>query len=789
MKKVQFLIACVAFLFATNLVAQNKVIRILHNGSVLQSFPVENVDSIIIDETIPVPSALTAQVENRTVVLAWNEVLGATYDVFRSSDNVSYSPIATGVTTNQYVDTAPVVGTNYYKVRASVNGSTSEMSAAPAIATLTSSELESGVYLGVMSFNQGLYSQPISILNATTKPTYDTFIDAMTMKNGTVLCYSVDQAINALQSSPLPDDIFNVAIVTFTDGLDQGSLMINDGYDSDEDYLRAINNRISTETVSGQPISAYSVGLRGSDITSAADIEKFNTTLSLLASEGNKFEVSSMTEVNAAFQAIAEQLNQTNYLQTISLKIPGLSNGTRVRFTFDNVASANNSDIYIEGTFNLRERSLTDVEYHGMTSTSGTVIAGKTEDIFVTFKFDGIRTDNGKLLSSEYIDEWYLTSSDSWQINSEFDKDENSDILFEKKSAVVMLVLDCSSSLGSQFATMQTNAKSFISTLCQTPDAEEGDDDEGGSADTPNTLYSTKPIDLSLAVVWDGVRYYLTQEEYSKANLSRATIEGVTVIGGAETFIVALEDAPSNTLYWEYAKALYGDYMPTANQGKIISARWSYVNNAIKAFGGTSIPNNEYRWVDSVEYRGSYTYEYAMLNGGGDLRSFRKDSYYNYYIRPVKTVNNDLPTPIVWNDPLDLLLAVEHNSEREYLTKEQYDAMDNWDGYNILGVVVGGEERFIIALNDEPTDAMTWEMAKQLYGNSLPTLSQCRIFSARGTKINAAIRSFGGAAISNYQWSGAEYDSNYVYYMDSGYGEPYSMSKTAKSNVRSVYPF
>ena len=54
----------------------------------------------------------------------------------------------------------------------------------------------------------------------------------------------MDQAINALQRASLPDDIFNVAVVTFTDGLDQGSLMMNSNFSTDEQYLDAVNNRI-----------------------------------------------------------------------------------------------------------------------------------------------------------------------------------------------------------------------------------------------------------------------------------------------------------------------------------------------------------------------------------------------------------------------------------------------------------------------------------------------------------------------------------------------------------------
>ena len=783
MKKQLFLILVTALLAVTSAFAQTRELQIFKGGSLIQSFPITNIDSLKVGYAFSAPASVAAKVSNKSIVITWSAVSGAkSYQLYRSGDNNNYTLLASNITATTFTDKSPLPGKNYYKVKTIADGTMSALSESTGTATMTSSGLESGLYLGVMSFNQILSSQPISILNAETKPTFNSFIDAMTMKNGTLLCYSMDQAINALQEATLPEDISNVAIVTFTDGLDQGSLMIDDRFDSDDDFLATIKNRITGETVAGQSISAYSIGLRGSDITSASDIAKFQATLKQLASnDANATEVSSMAEVNAKFQEIAEQLNSTSYLQTISLKIPGLSNGTRVRFTFDNAAVASNSEVYIEGTFNLRSRSLTDVEYHGMTSTSGTTISGTAEGIFVTFMFEGIKTDNGKLLSSEYIDEWYLTSSNSWQINSEFDKDENSDVLYEKKSAVIMLVLDCSSSLGSQFSTMQTNAKSFVGTLCQSTE-----DDGGNTGD--NTLYSTKPIDLSLAVVWDDVRYYLTQEQYAKANLSRATVEGVTIISNTDTFIVALQDAQTNSVPWSIANTYWGDLLPTESQGKIISARWSYINNAIKAFGGTAM--NGVRWLNCKNPSG---YGYYTYDGGGSI-SYTSNTSSPYRIRPVKALTDDLSVPIVWKDDYDLLLAVEKDSERSYLTVDEYNAKSDIADYNILGVVVAygiyPSNRFIIAMNDEPYDPMNWSLAKELYPDNLPTQNQGTIISAHWSYINDAIKAFGGTAMNGVRWLNYKTSSGYGCYTYDGGGSISSASNTSsKYKVRLVYPF
>lgn len=494
MKKHLFLILVTAMMAVTSTFAQTRELQIYKGGSLIQSFPITNIDSVKVGYAFSAPASVTAQLTGKSIVVSWSAVSGAkSYQLYRSADNKNFSLLAGNLTTTSYTDNVPLSGTNYYKVKAFGDGTESAMSISTGTATKPSSGMESGLYLGVMGFNQALTSKPISILKSETKSAYDSFIDDLPIKNGTVLCYSVDQAINALQSATLPDDVFSAAIVTFTDGLDQGSVMLDDRYVSDDDFLAAIHQRIANESVAGLPISAYSIGLRGSDVTSADDIAKFKTTLKQLAStDANATEVASMSEVKSKFQEIAEQLNSSSYLQTISLTIPGLSNGTRVRFTFDNVSSAANSKVYIEGTFNLRSYSLTDVVYKGMTSTTGSTIAGTKDGIFVTFKIDGIQTDNGKLLSSDYIDEWYLTSANIWQINSEFDKDENSDVVYEKKSAVIMLVLDCSISLGNQFGTMKTNAKSFVSTLSQ----------PSGGGDTPGYDNFGTAIDLGLSVKW-----------------------------------------------------------------------------------------------------------------------------------------------------------------------------------------------------------------------------------------------------------------------------------------------
>ena len=629
----------------------------------------------------------------------------------------------------------------------------------------------SGIYLGIMGFNQQLYSYPISELAESSKMGFDTFIDDLNTKNGTLLYYSVDKAITTMQSVPMPADLSTVAIVTFTDGLDQGSIMMNDSYSDNTEYLNAVNHRIMNETVSGQSITAYSIGIRGQDV---ADVTMFQNNLKKLASKDEyATEVTSMAEVNEKFKEIAEKLSTSNYVQTITLKMPGLPNGTLVRFTFDNINSAEKSELYIEGTFNLTTRSLENVKYKGLESTSGTEIRGVVDGIFVSFTFEGVHTESNKLIDNQFTDEWtYVTSNNVWQINSEFDKTENSDIVTERSSAAIMLVLDCSSSLGSDFPKAQTNAKDFINTLYEAVGG-----DNGSGEDQDNTIYSTTPKDLSLAISKNETRYYLSKEEYDKANLSNAVIEGLCVVSGTdEPFIIALNDASSDYMIMNVASPLYN--LPTYEQGIVTSARWSDINNALQTFGGDRL----YTYTSSY-YSGYWTSEhdashdnYYYINGSGGKLYIGSDYY--HHVRPIVSVNN-LPIPWRVNPENDLALAVTNGDNRLFIDKTEYSTNGIPSGYIVEGLAVCSKVgNFILALQDASSDYMLYTSAIQLYGKeALPTYTQGSIISARWSDINNALQTFGGDRLYTYTssyYSGywtSEHDAshdNYYYINGSG---------------------
>ena len=85
-----------------------------------------------------------------------------------------------------------------------------------------------GLYLGIIGFNQELYTMPLGLLNQDTKHNFENFVDGLTMQDGTILYHAVNTGLNSLAKAKVPENLINVSVVTFTDGLDQGSIALSD---------------------------------------------------------------------------------------------------------------------------------------------------------------------------------------------------------------------------------------------------------------------------------------------------------------------------------------------------------------------------------------------------------------------------------------------------------------------------------------------------------------------------------------------------------------------------------
>ena len=75
--------------------------------------------------------------------------------------------------------------------------------------------LPSGIYMGVIGFNDELYTKPIGSLSSTTKNSYTSFVNNLPSAKGTLLYYGVENALNALKSVAVPEDLLNVTSSAF----------------------------------------------------------------------------------------------------------------------------------------------------------------------------------------------------------------------------------------------------------------------------------------------------------------------------------------------------------------------------------------------------------------------------------------------------------------------------------------------------------------------------------------------------------------------------------------------
>lgn len=264
---------------------------------------------------------------------------------------------------------------------------------------------------------------------------------------------------------------------TFTDGLDNVSLDDNetnpDNYPTKEAYLEGLCNKIRQGVVHDKDITAYTIGLRGNDVS---DLDEFHANLKKLASkDSNAYEVSDMNQALQKFTEIAESLHSVTMTASLTLLIPpGYNDGQICRFTFDNISSssaaAENSTSFIECTYKRTEngRRLENITYHGWQTGSSSVSSFEKVDRYYKVAFENLTKANGNLVSNDdkrYLQLFYKTSSGEWQKDSEFKPDTFSDVIEEQSSALIMLVLDCTTSLGSEFSSLKDAAKRFVETL------------------------------------------------------------------------------------------------------------------------------------------------------------------------------------------------------------------------------------------------------------------------------------------------------------------------------------
>ena len=332
---------------------------------------------------------------------------------------------------------------------------------------------ESGLYLGIIGFNDVTREKEIDLLNNSTFDQCKDFIDDFVTEKATLLYYAEERALNNLVKSKFPDDLTSVSIVTFTDGLDQGSINLRkEDFPTSADFLGSLENRIKSDMVIGvannpQSINAYTIGLRGNDIRNEVEQQRFRDNLEKLSSsEENMYEASNMEDVNKKFKEIAKSLYNSFNVHSIEFKISSnWEEGLTFRFTFDELInnSAESSTCYLECT--IQGDGVTNIKTQGCVYNGEPFIEANSLGVYNYIKFINITDKEGKALDVSKVQQYTANPDNTWQITSEFSNEKDVKPEVEQKTAVVMLVLDCSSSLGDDFPKMQEAAKDFISLL------------------------------------------------------------------------------------------------------------------------------------------------------------------------------------------------------------------------------------------------------------------------------------------------------------------------------------
>ncbi len=140
--------------------------------------------------------------------------------------------------------------------------------------------------------------------------------------------------------------------------------------------------------------------------------------------------------------------------------------------------------------------------------------------------------------------------------------------------------------------------------------------------------------------------------------------------------------------------------------------------------------------------------------------------------------------------PHNLDLAVGRDGRIYYFNQSNWRGLIQ-SGDEKLGVVIIGDgQRFILSLKSK--GEMTWNEAMERFGNVMPTIEQGNAMLLQYEAVNAAMRNYGGAQLSddNEIWTRTEYDSSSAFVVGRNYGGISSFN-TDKDNfvmVRTVLP-
>ena len=341
------------------------------------------------------------------------------------------------------------------------------------------------LYVGVVAFNQNVRQMPITSDVEAVK----TFINEQTNdKDATAFAYSVSKGNQLFDAEALPvfDKIF---MLNFSDGTDNYSNMLwgNDG--------RMVSQRNVYDTarydLQQRPaLNSYALGF-GNDVGFGTNMQK------VVMGSGRYFNATSASELQSTFNEIAKSMLAS--AKNVLLKTnPGYYIGgdcKYFRFTFTAEGGYTDTiyaqmDGYPAIGYTLTISKIANGYAHFDAPAKGVVDeeTGKVHIPLNNLKFvkDGEELQYKFAIEVSFDGELYYEDVEEASTAEEIDK-----------RIAVVLVLDCSTSMGDAFAPMKAAAVDFIETM----EKMEVDDSDPNIPDVPNTG-NHEYVDLGLSVKW-----------------------------------------------------------------------------------------------------------------------------------------------------------------------------------------------------------------------------------------------------------------------------------------------
>jgi hypothetical protein len=173
------------------------------------------------------------------------------------------------------------------------------------------------IHIGIIGFSSMKATRQLAMqpLTPSSADIMKTFINSFEQGNGTALYKSFDDAVDITKEYVKKlNNYAGSAIVTFTDGLDNGSINIAKRIGSKQSYFKYLQEDVLQQTIGGYPFQSYTIFVPGGDDIKDPSVEtKIIEELKILARQDHHstdhfFRVNSTKELDNQFRLIANSL-------------------------------------------------------------------------------------------------------------------------------------------------------------------------------------------------------------------------------------------------------------------------------------------------------------------------------------------------------------------------------------------------------------------------------------------------------------------------------------------------